>query len=213
MPKKVIIEPKKDHVLHRTSLLEFYRKERGEFKNPAGYRTPLTTYDDIRENTAWWDREYTRARNKRPWHKDPAQKLWENARAKIQRDMRGADSSKTYPHNDWFWNHVLLKLSIYLEVAKTTPSPTELLIESFKETIGDRIQDASEFLDGAGDVAGDIADAAADAAGAVVKAGEQAFSGLKIAAIVGASLLGAAIVVPPVVRAFRNNPKPNEQGQ
>ena len=211
MPKKVTIEPGEDHVLHRTKLLRFYRKERGEFKNPAGYRTPLTTYDDIRENTAWWNGEYKRARKKRPWHKDPAQKLWEKARAKILRQLESADKDATYPDNDWFWNHVLLKLSIYLEVAKTTPSPTELLIESFKETIGERIEDASDFLDSAGDAAGDLAQVAADAAEAVAEAGERAWSGLKIAAIVGGSLIGAAIVVPPVVRAFRNT-KSNDQG-
>ncbi len=215
MSSKITIKAQKDHVLHRTALLRFFGKERGEFKNPAGYRTPLTTYADIREISGYWDGEYQRARKSKPWHKDPAQKLWENAKSKIARELRDADETKTYPYNDWFWNHVLLKLSIYLEVAKTTPSPTDLLIESFQETIGDRIKDASEFIHDAGNLAGDVGKVAKDAADAIAEAGERAWSGIKIAAIVGGSLLGAAIVVPPVVRAIRKtrtNTTTNEQG-
>ena len=44
----------------------------------------------------------------------------------------------------------------------------------------------------------------ADAAEAVGNAGERAVAGVKIAAIVGGGVLGAAIVLPRVIRAFRD---------
>ena len=185
---------------HRTGLLRFYRKERGEDKTPDGYRVPRTSNRDVEQLTKWWDAEYRRARKAKPWHKDPDQRLWEQARTKIAQMLAGADPDAPFKDNAWFWNKAMLKLAIYLEVVKTSPSPTQLLIESFKETIVDRVDDARDLIDNAGKVVGDITDT-------INEAGEQAISGIKFAAIVGGSVLGAAIVLPPVVRAMRKKPE------
>ena len=207
MSKQFTVKAHKNHVDHRTALLRFYRKQRGQRKTRKGYWVPRTLYRDIEQLLKWWDAEYRRARKRKPWHTDADQKLWELARQKLLRDLEGADLDAVYPDNAWFWNHALLKLAIYLEVLKTSPSPTQLLIDSVKETITERVQDAQNFIDNAGDAVENIADAAAKAADAVVDAGERAWSGIKIAAVVGGCAIGAAIVVPPVVRAFRKKPE------
>ena len=205
MPDKITIDAEKDHVLHRTALLRFYRKERGETKTRKGYMIPLTTRRDIVQLVKWWDAEYRRARARKRWHKDPIHDLWKRAKQRISRDIQGADPEAVYPGNEWFWNIVLLKLAIHLEVLKTSPSPTELMIESLRETVEERLDDAKDLFDNAGETVIDFFDAAGDAAGALADMGERAWSGIKVAAIVGGSLVGAAIVLPPVVRAFRND--------
>ena len=200
MIRKVLLKAHKDHVHHRTGLMRFYRKERGEDKTPDGYQIPRTLNRDVAQLTKWWDAEYRRARKEKPWHRDSDQRLWEQARQKIARLLDGADPDALFRENPWFWNKAILKLAIYLEVLKTSPSPTQLLIESFKETITDRVDDARELIDGAGRVVDDIADT-------ITEAGERAMSGIKLAVIVGGSVLGAAIVLPPVVRAIRKKPE------
>ena len=202
MTEKITIEASKDHVLHRTALLKFYRKKRGETKTRKGYMIPLTIRRDIVQLVKWWDAEYRRARKR--WHKDPTHGLWKRAKQRIARDMEGADPEAVYPANEWFWNFVLLKLAIYLEVLKTSPSPTQLLMESFRETVEERLGDAKDLIDGVTDTASELAEAAGDIGEAIADAGDKAWSGIKVAAIVGGGLLGAAIVVPPVVRAIRS---------
>ena len=200
MTRQVIIKPHKDHVHHRTALLRLYRKERGEDKTPDGYRVPRTLNRDIAQLTRWWHAEYRRARSQKPWHRDSDQRLWEQAKARIDRSLQNADPEAIYADNTWFWNKALLKLAIYLEVLKTTPSPTQLFIESLKETITDRISDTGKLIDNAGEAVGGLADTLSDTS-------ERVLSGLKVAAIVGTSLIGAAIVLPPVIRAVRAKPE------
>ena len=199
MLKKVILKAHKDHVHQRTALLRLYRKERGEDKTPDGYRIPRTSNRDVQQLTHWWDAEYRRARIAKPWHKDSDQRLWEQARERVQRLTKNARPDALFAENAWFWNKAMLKLAIYLEVLKTSPSPTQILIDSFKETVIDRVADAGKLIDNAGEAVDDITDT-------IAEAGERAVSGIKIAAIVGGSVLGAAIVLPPVIRALRNNP-------
>lgn len=204
MSKHVNIAAADNYVDHRTALLRFYRKERGETKTEDGYRIPLTTHHDVDQLVTWWNREYIKALANSPWHRDPAQQIWEDAKSKIASDAKEAKPDAVYPDNAWFWNNALLKFAIYLQGAKTRPSSTDLLIESFQESIGDRIDDVGDIVVGVGKKVGDVVDVVGDAAGAVVDAGQSAWTGLKIAAIVGVSVAGAAIVLPPVIRAFRD---------
>lgn len=204
MSEEITIKPRKNHVEHRIALLRFYRKQRGETKTTKGYRIPLTLRRDIVQLVKWWDAEYRRARARKPWHRDADQRLWEQAKRKLDSDLDGADPDEVYPDNDWFWNEALAKLAIYLEILKTTPSPTQLLIDSFKETIAERVDDARTFVNDAGQTVGNFADSIDDAAETLADATEKAWSGLKTAAVVGACLFGAAIIVPPIVRAVRN---------
>jgi hypothetical protein len=204
MAEKITIKAHENHVMHRIALLKRYRVERGEVKTANGYMIPKTLHQDIEQLMKWWNLEYRQARVLRPFHRDPAQPIWEKARAEIRRDLEGADPDAVYPRNEWFWNDAILKLAIYLESQKNPPSDTDLLIDSFKETIEERIDDAESLIEGVGDAASTVVDVASRAAGAVTEAGGRVWSGLKLAAIIGGSLVGAAIVVPPIIRAFRD---------
>ncbi len=190
---RVIVKAHEDHVLQRTALLHLFRKQRGERKTADGYMIPLTTNHDIAQITAWWNHEYKRSRASLDWYKDSDKQRWARALTRIQRELQGADPDARYASNEWFWNRAILKLSILLQVAKTKPSPTQLMIESFKETIQERAEDADK-----------IARKAGAAVEKVAEVTSGAWSGLKIAAIVGGGLLGTAIVLPPIIRAFRN---------
>ena len=203
MPMKVEFDTHKNHIERLNAYRDYYSKERGTTKI-EGYNVANTTNHDIGQLHGWWHREFLRVLKVKPWHKDPARPIWEAAHERIVASLRDADEDALYPDNHWFWNTALLKLAIYLESQKTTPSPTQLLIESVKETLGERAEDAHDFITGAGKAANRAITAVADAAETVTDAGERALSGLKVAAIVGGSLLGAAIVLPPVIRAFRD---------
>ena len=162
------------------------------------------TNDDILQMTEWWNTEYQKARKAKPWNVDPAQSQWEKAVERVERDTRGADPDAQYNDNHWFWNTALLKLAIYLQAEKSKPSPMSLFIEAFEETVDERVQDARTLIQDAGEVANDAITSVSKAAEAISSAGETAWSGLKTAAIIGGGLLGAAIVVPPLIRAMRD---------
>jgi hypothetical protein len=204
MAVKKIIRTHEDHVMHRVSLLRFYRKERGTFRNKTGNRVPKTTNRDVAQLTKWWDEEFKRSRANAGWYKTTNKTIWKEARIKIANDLKRAEPDAEYKDNDWFWYHAMIKLAILLSVAKSRPSPTELFVEALKETVDERIEDADRIIDGASDAVNKAASAAGKAVETVTEAGERAWSGLKIAGIVGAGLLGAAFVLPPIIRAFRD---------
>ena len=68
-----------------------------------------------------------------------------------------------------------------------------VLVPDSIETVTERVEDADTAIEKAG-----------DAAKTVTEAGERAWSTLKIAGIVAASVAGAAIMLPPIIRAFRD---------
>ena len=193
MAEKIIIKPHDDHVLQRIAQLRYLRRKRGEFKTKAGYMVAKTTNGDISQMFKYWDGEYEDSRASEGWYKDGDKRQWLVDRKAIAADLEGADPAALYRRNEWFWNQAILKLSILLQVAKSRPSPTEMFIEAVKETVTERIKDADTAIEKAG-----------NAAKSVTEAGERAWSTLKIAGIVAASVAGAAIVLPPIIRAFRD---------
>ena len=182
-----------DHVLQRTAILKLLREERGEVKTDKGYWIPKSPNSDIMQVTEHLDHEFGRSRVSASWYKDADKDQWLRDRAKIARHLQGADPKALYPHGDWFWNRAMLKLAILLQVAKTRPSPTELFLESLEETIHERLSDTDQLIDNAGETISEVADA-----------GEKWWSGLKTAGLIAAGLIGVAVVVPPIIRAFRD---------
>ena len=193
MAENIIVKAHEDHVLQHTALLKLFRAKRGTFKTEKGYSTPLASNGDARQLLEWWDAEFKRSRANRDWYKDGDKEQWKRDRERIAEELRDADPAALYRDNDWLWNRAFLKLAILLQVAKSRPSPTQLFVESVKETIRERVDDA----DNAASTAGKVIDAAAHA-------GERAWNGLKIAGLVAAGLIGAAVVLPPIIRAFRD---------
>ena len=74
---------------------------------------------------------------------------------------------------------------------------------SFSVAVDGIIEAVGETIEEAGGKAGRLITTVTDTAETIADIGERAVSGLKIVAIVGGSLIGVAIVVPPIVRAFR----------
>lgn len=193
MDIRVVVRAQEDHVLQRTALLKHFRRVRGERKTAKGYWIANATNGDIAALVKYYDGEYRRSKVSQSWYKDADKRQWLRDREAIANDLNGADPNALYPRNEWFWNRVLLKLSILLQVAKTRPSPTELFFESVRETLDERAQDIDEAIETTATTIDEIAET-----------GDRLWSGLKIAGIVAAGLLGAAIVLPPVIRAFKD---------
>ena len=193
MAEKIIIKSHDDHVDQRTAQLRYLRRKRGEFKTTAGYMVPKTTYADIAQMLAYWDGEFKNSRAAKDWYKDADKRQWLQHRKAIAADLEDADPDAVYARNEFFWNRAILKLAILLQVAKTRPSPTQMFIEAVKETVVERVQDADQAIEKAGKVAENVAEA-----------GDRAWSTLKIAGIVAASVAGAAILLPPIIRAVRD---------
>ena len=77
--------------------------------------------------------------------------------------------------------------------------PPQLLIESLKETIREYAAEVADVapMDDVADIDSNIFRALA----IIVTTGGR---GVKIAALVAAGLIGAAVVLPPIIRAFRD---------
>ena len=185
--------------LQRSTHIEAY----GSNKNAAGHTAPRTPNASVKQLAGWWYKEYTKALLAKPWLRDPAQKTWEKDAQKVIKDTKDADPDAEYVDNHWFWNIALTKLAIFLESQKLKASPMHLFVEALGESASERIDDAREFIENASEVASDTISAVSKVANAVSDASEAAWSGVKTVAIVGGSLVGAAIILPPIIRAVR----------
>ena len=204
MAKKIDIKAHKNHLDQLRAMREQYAELCGTFKSSDGYTVPRCTFDNVGFVARYWHKEYARAIVAKPWNRDPARGRWEKAVKRLSAELRDADSDAIYPHNHWFWNTVLLELAIFLESQKSKPSPMSLFIEALDETVDERVKDARTIIKEAGEVADTALTTVNRAAGALADAGARAWSGAKFVAIVGGSLVGAAIILPPVIRAIRD---------
>ena len=205
MAETINIPAHDDHVDTLSATRKAAAKIRGTSKSKDGYSVPKTTYDDVWQLAKWWHGEIIRAIKARPLDDDPAREAWIKAYNRVRAEAEEpADPDAVYPANHWFWNRALLKLAIYLQSQKGKPTAMSLFIDSLEETVDDRITDVRDVIQGAGEVAGDAISAVSRAAEAVSEVGERTWSGIKTAAIIGGGLIGAAIIVPPIIRAIRD---------
>lgn len=204
MAETIKIKAHDNHLDTLKDIREKLSEQFGTTQTPDGYRVPDTSNGAVQQLTVWFNKEYIRALIARPWNDDPARKGWEQAFERVVTETKDADPDAQYPHNHWFWNTALLKLAIYLQSEKGKPSPMSMLIDSFEESVSDRIQDAREFIEDAGEAASDVVSTVSRAAKAVSEVGERAWSSAKTVAIIGGGLIGAAIIVPPIIRAMRD---------
>ena len=108
---------------------------------------------------------------------------WKTCANKVARLYdRANPKGGLYPHNEEFWQECTRRLAVYLEARKVVPSKWELLVESFVEAVAE-----------VPEVIGRVAKQTAGAAAGVIT------SPAKLAAV----LLGSAILLPPIIRAFR----------
>ena len=193
MSKHITVKAQGDHVQHWAALKRLYIPERGSDPGKSGKAIPRTTNGDVAALTRLWDTEFRREILRNPFVNDRSRSSmtrWDDSKRAIQRDLANADKHALYPRNEWFWDTATLRLAIYLESRKAIPSNTELWIESFTETLSEHADTAKRIAKGAAD--------------AVSGAGRDLLSTLKTGALILGGLVGAAIAVPPIIRALRD---------
>ena len=187
--EQIVISAKGDHILQWIALKEAYVAKRNSDPGRFGKAIPRTTNRDVMELARWWHNEFQRALLQNPFLDDrdkASRKQWEMDKKKIDGQLASADPAALYPENEWFWQSASFGAAHYLEGRKAVPSKTELMLEAVKETIQDRVEDVRKV------------------GAAATGLGERVFSVLKTGALIVGGVVGAAIILPPVIRAFRN---------
>ena len=195
MAHKITIEPTRDHVVMLHGIQAVYTEKRGSERGKSGKLHPLTTNGDVAQVAGFFDKELRHELMRNLFANDRSASSvteWAAAKSRIDKHMASADKSARYPDNEWFWGTAALRLAIYLESRKAIPSRTELMIDAVGETVVEHAQT--------------VKNVAKDAVGAVADAGKDFMSTLKTGALILGGLIGAAIVLPPVIRAFRSDP-------
>ena len=194
MNDKTTVKAQPDHVTQWAQLKRVYVTKRGSDAGRNRKAIPRTTNADIKQLADYWHGEYLQEMIGRPkaLDKDRAsRKRWVEAKRTIDRQLAHADPNAVYAVNEWFWQDATSRLAIYLESRKALPSKASLLIESVSETV-------QEGVDGA-------VNAAKDAVSTVVdQAGKSMWPILKIGGLVIGGIAGAAIVIPAIIRAFKD---------
>ena len=185
--KQTIIKQKRDHVLQWVALKRLYMAKRGSDPSRFGKAIPRTTNADVRQLVRYWHGEYLRQilRHPKALDRDKAsRKRWVEAKRTIDSQLAKASPNALYSSNEWFWDSATSRLAIYLESRKAIPSRARLAFESVRETVDEHIESAKNL---ARDVAGG-----------------EFWPWVKTGALVAGGLVAAAIVIPPIVRAFKD---------
>jgi hypothetical protein len=179
---------------------------------PGKTHIPRTTNGDIAALTKWWHKEFSRGVMRDPWRRNPEMLAWIEAKQTIERGIKGANPAALYPENTWFWQVATLRLARHLEAMRAVPSADDLVMGVFKDLAKGAASAVSAVTGSGADLAKSAAGLAkgatstvTDAADAITDAGKQAVSMLKTGALITAGVLGAVIVLPPVIRAVRKD--------
>lgn len=156
-----------------------YEELRGVRRAANHKWVPRTQIRDIEAIAAQWSKELGKVKP-RSEHERSDHKRWAQCIATVERLSTGKRPQAPYPaaENEAFWQDCTRGLAIYLESRKVVPSKWELAWEVMREI--------------------------PSAPGRIAReAGDSVWGAVKFAALLGAGVVGAAIVLPPVIRAFR----------
>ena len=187
--EKLIVQANGDHGDQWSQLRDQFEEKRGYTSGRNRKKIPRTTNRDVKQLAEWWHRELLLVIAKYLGRRDfdkASRARWLRAKSTIESDLKNADPAAEYPRNEWFWQEASYRLARYLQSRKAVPSNTSLMIDSVSEAI-------QESADTVKQIAMDVSDA-----------GERAMSKVKVGLIIAGSVIGAAIVLPPVIRAFRD---------
>ena len=176
MAGQVFIKPHANPVNQYIHMKRLYRQRRGPDSGPDK-GVPATTYSDVDHLAKYWHGLFVRSERENYFlaHRDIAsRRRWSAAKAKIDRQLAGADANALYPENQWFWGETF-RVAAHLRTMKTTPTKFELLVESFDEAIEERKQQIAK------------------AAKTAVAVGDKAVGAVKTGAIVVGGLLALGV--------------------
>jgi len=172
-----------DAVRQWIDLKSTYEKLRGT--RPAANRkhAPKSTVGDIKAIAAKWSSELKRVKPRNA-HDTSEHNRWRRCLEEIEQASAGLATTALYPavENERFWQKCTHRLAIYLESRKVVPARWKLAVSALTETLAE-----------VPSAVGDATKSAANVAAGIVR--EPA----KLAAV----LLGAAVLAPPLIRAFR----------
>jgi len=216
MDEHVFLKPKSNHSQQWIALKKLYMSRRGSDAGANRKAIPRTTNGDVVQIARYWDGEYKRAIGRRPKvaaeGKNKRDK-WLADKQRIDSLLAGRESAALFAENEWFWERATHHVAMFLQARKSAPTETELFVDALTERtreVAGALADAAHNIGGkAADVAEDAAEAVGDAAKSAGKAvlgvGSGVVSMLKTGALIAAGIVGAAIVLPPVIRSFRDD--------
>jgi hypothetical protein len=170
-----------DAVKQWLELKQRYATLRGVKEGKNRKQIPKTTHSDVLQLCTAWSRELRKV-EPRSDHERSEHGRWMNCTERVATIYDSANPSAEYPENEAFWQECTSRLAVYLESRKVVPSKWQLFLDAVVEAV-------AELPETIGHAGREVA------SGAARLIQEPA----KLAAL----LLGAAILLPPVIRAFR----------
>ncbi len=158
-----------------------YEEMRGTRPAANNKFVPRTRVSDVKQIAARFSGELKKVSPKNALDRVEHQR-WKACLDRIAELSQGKSSTDEYPENEVFWQDCTRRLAIYLESRKVVPSRWKLAVSALTETLSE-----------VPSVLGGATRSAAEVAAGIVR--EPA----KLAAV----LLGAAVLLPPVIRALR----------
>ena len=171
----------KDAIKQWVDLKHKYIALRGSKLGNNQKAIPKTTHHDVMQIATAWSRELRKVtpRGSSEWREHDR---WATCMRQIAKRYNATTPNAEYPKNDDFWQECTKRLAIYLQSRKVVPGKWQLL----KEAVLEAVAEVPATLGHA------TRELASGAAGLLAGPG-------KLAAL----LLGGAILIPPLVRAFR----------
>lgn len=164
-----------------TELKERFKGLRGEDRGANKKPIPRTTVADVKLLATRWSTELMKVRAENDSDRSEHSR-WAQCLDEVREKSKGLDGKAIYPGNEHFWQKCTLRVAIYLESRKVRPSRWTLI----RESVGEAIAEVPT-------VAGRATKATAEVAASLIR------DPAKFAAV----LLGGAILIPPLIRAFR----------
>ena len=183
------------------ALYKHFMKVRGaDPGTKTGTHEPATTNLDVMQLAARWTKPVLKTGTDHDTDR-VRRKAWLACVTAVhnQADVQHRPN-ELYPDNKAFWG-CMRKTSIWLDARQFRPDKWDLVWDSLDEAVRGLPGTLSSVASAGGRAAGDVADTTGSAAKAIGR-GVADFLGEPIRLV--AVLVGGAILIPPVVRAFRD---------
>jgi hypothetical protein len=170
-----------DAVKQWLDLKQSYMALRGSREGKNRKHIPRTTHSDVIQISTAWTRELGKV-EPRNEHERSEHARWLRCAERVATLYERGNPAAEYPDNQAFWEECTPRLAVYLESRKVVPSKWRLFLESVVEAVSEVPETVER---------------------ATRKVAGTAYDLIKEPAKLAAVLIGAAILVPPIVRAFR----------
>jgi len=181
-----------------------YEAVRAVVTDPATQSTyPETTYGDIVAIVEIWERAF--GHDYRSEQELRVVRLhWQDYLARLALEFKNADPAARFPGNREFWLAQSRLLATLLSRIRIVPTRTSIALASFKEGVesyyGGMLRMALHPRETLAGIARTGAELLADVADASTKPWRNLFGGWKVPLLIGAAVVAAIVIVPPLVR-------------